>query len=124
MVNSILVESGGCKGTGLYFNGSCYYFSRRFYQLDFHNAGSECAQLDAKLVSIENEAENKFVSGQMRRWDILFNKVFSKNIASPQKDIFLKLLYEWSNKTLFGFPLTISSKLIDSCNQQGIKIFQ
>ena len=73
LINSILVEPNFCKRRWLYFNDSCYYFSPRFPPLDFHNARNACrydrsgAKLDAELVSIENEAENKFVSGQMRR---------------------------------------------------------
>ena len=73
LINSFLVEPNFCKRGWLYFNDSCYYFSPRFSPLDFHNARNACrydrlgAKLDAELVSIENEAENKFVSGQMRR---------------------------------------------------------
>ena len=62
LINYVLAES--CNRGWLHFNDSCYYFFSR--QLDFHAARGSCGT-GAELVSIENEAENKFVSGQMRR---------------------------------------------------------
>ena len=51
----------------IYYNGSCYYFSRAYVKVDYHNAKTNCKNMGAQLVSIRNAAENEFVRNQLRR---------------------------------------------------------
>ncbi|KAI4881622.1 hypothetical protein NFI96_023265, partial [Prochilodus magdalenae] len=86
----------GCPKGWLRFDGRCFsYFS---WQMDWASAEAYCLNLDAHLVSIHNDYENKMVKALIRAHDPTENPTWT-GLSNCQKTN----SWFWSDGTKFGY---------------------
>lgn len=59
---------GRCQKGWVTFQESCYFFETK-RKANWHAAWEECVSMDARVIKIESEIENNFITAELQRLD-------------------------------------------------------